>query len=251
MAQDILGKIRKLNVQANDSGTTEEEAQAFAAMVQRLLLKHKLSMTDVQLEEEEQEEIGKNWIDWEAAGVEKKKNRVSWMEDLSALVAKAYFCRILVATGSNRICLVGTQSNVEVAEYVITTLVRTAEKISWNKYNNKASHASRNKYKMEKGWRSSFLTGFIGRLRERLDEELNQEAPEGSTALVRVQDSLTRVDDAMNRMLGLGKASALRKKKNFSRKGFESGREAANNLNITGNRAVKGGSTRTTKGQLT
>ena len=247
---DIVDKIRKLNIQANDSGTTEEEAQAFASMVQRLLLKHKLSLTDVEFKEQAEEEMKKHWIDWDAAGVDKKKNRVSWMEDLSSLVAKAYFCRILVASGSNCICLVGKTSDVEVAEYVITTLVRTAEKISWTKYNNKASHASRNKYKMEKGWRASFLMGFISRLKERLDEELNQEAPEGSTALIRVKSSLAQVDEFMRMMRGLGKASSLRRKKNFSSQGYANGQKAANGLNLTGDRAVKAGTMRKMRGVL-
>lgn len=245
---DIVDKIRKLNVQANDKGTTEEEAQAFASMVQKLLLKHKLSLTDVEFKEQAEEEMKKHWIDWESAGVD--KNRVSWMEDLSALVAKAYFCRILVSAGSNRICLVGKTSDVEVAEYVITTLVRTAEKISWTQYNNKASHASRNKYKMEKGWRASFLMGFIGRLKDRLDEELNQEAPEGSTALVRVKSSLAQTDDFLRRMLGIGKATSLRRRKNFSIQGFAHGQKAANDLNLTGDQAVKAGTIRKTKGRL-
>ncbi len=115
MTEKIIDKIRKLHAHAQSAEKigSEAEAQAFAQMVNQLLNKHRLELTDIQFEERrknepvEQAEInfrehgdtfrGKK-VEWK-----QKKVRVEWIERLAGIVARAHSCEILVVERSNRL----------------------------------------------------------------------------------------------------------------------------------------------------
>jgi hypothetical protein len=243
MTTAVIDKLRKLKAHAESAEKigSEAEAQAFAAMFQQLLLKHKLGMSDIEFAEEQKtEKVSKHWIDWEEGGVETRAQRVRWIERLSSIVAKAYFCQIMVQRGSSSILLVGKDSDRQVAEYVLVTLVRTAEQISWREYNNRASKASRNGYKVTKGFRASFLEGFTQRLKERLDEELRAKVDGDSTALVRVNNAVAEVNQYMARHSG-GSAPGLSGRRIHNTEGYKRGQDVANGMDINGRAMNKGG----------
>jgi len=243
----MIEKLHKLKAHAESAAKigNEAEAQAFAAMFQQLLLKHKLGATDIEFDAElRDEKISRQWVDWEAQSVKVRKNRVLWIEQLASIVARAYFCRILVLPGSSNIELVGEASNVEVAEYVLVTLVRLADRMS---------KLERDKvYRRDRaaadGFRQSFLNGFINRLAIRLKEELAQAVrdagPVSSTALVRVSRSeaaVIKFMDDLKKSKDIKNASRIsggRRRVNVE--GYARGQEVANGMDIRG-RAVKSG----------
>lgn len=248
-----LAKIKRHADSAKEIGN-EAEAQAFATMLQNLLLKHKLEMSDIDYAKEMQSEpiiehrtetvysherrcyVYKDFPDVEVVG-----KRRMWAEDLAAIIVKTYSCRFLVSTNSSQITFVGHKSNVMQCEYLFLTMLRAADKMSdreakkqraaWRQQNGGAGATP-------KGYRESWLMGFCKRLGERMAEERAKfETPSTSTALVRVNKEALEVAGYMGKFKTI---STARKAATFNSAGYESGQRAANGLNL--NRPLSGSS---------
>lgn len=207
---DILDKITKLKKHAEsaDAIGNEAEATAFAEMMQRLLAKHKLSMSDVEFHAyQTSNPVGQHSIDYtKYPDVEMKNSRQSWIEKLAGIVGRAHNCRFLVHPGSSRITLVGRKHEAEQCEFVLVTLQRYMERAS-ERARHEYYHAhvadwrtrNLNVTLQMRGYRDNWLMAFVSRLSERYEEErrrLQHEATTSSVALVRVSD-LKVVDDWM------------------------------------------------------
>jgi hypothetical protein len=255
--EKILDKLQKIKNMAEGAKAigNEAEAQAFAAMLQQLMLKHKLSMTDIQYAAEMKDEPiveqraprmykGNKQVYVEFPDVEVVKRRRLWAEELAMVIAEAYASRILVTEGWSMITFVGHKSNVQIAEYLFLTLLRSADKMS-----NTAAKSFRAKYRSEvggagmtpNGYRESWLDGFVTRIAQRLREERDQfgKKADQCTALVRVNKEAIAVKAYID-----GKhakmAKSLNQGKNFNPAGWAEGKKAANDMNIKGN-AVNAG----------
>lgn len=134
-----LAKIKRHADSAKEIGN-EAEAQAFATMLQNLLLRHKLDMSDIDYAKEMQSEPiiehepetvwgkdGRVYKDF--PDVEVVNKRRQWAEDLAGIITKAYSCRFLVSRGSSMIYFVGHKSNVMQCEYLFLTMLRCADKM--------------------------------------------------------------------------------------------------------------------------
>jgi len=258
--EKILDRLQKIKAHADSAEKigSVEEAQAFAEMLQRLLLKHNLEMTDLEFEAHEKDEpIDRFTINWEDHGLKTKKCRIEWEERLASIVARANLCRILVHVDSNRITLVGRKSDIQVAEYLIVTLRRSAKKISFNALNefireNKKNALCEICYKTKdlhvfeshdflrtpivghEGFRASFMTAFVSRIQERL-EETKKVVTSSSTALVRINRAEANLMEFMNQF-GRAKGKALGSVNgNSNAEGWRRGRAAADSVNIKGN----------------
>lgn len=238
----ILDKIRKLNAKAESCKEigSEHEAQAFAQMVNKLLNEHQLEMTDLQFEETRKSEpVDRMMVDWKKYEVKTRLQRIKWIERLAMLVAQAHTCRILVIPGSSHIILVGTKTNREVAEYVLVTLVRTAEKIADAEYV-KFFYEMRDRGTVERarGFRAAFLDGFVERIGSRFDEE-KRRRDSNSTALVRYNTAAADLELFMKNLKGTKKATSLTKSR-VNYEGYKRGVQKANDMDLRGN-AVKSG----------
>lgn len=245
--EKIIDKLLKIKAHAESAAKigSEAEAEAFAAMLQQLLMKHKIEMTDLEVEREEAEEpVGKHEVNW-TDQVEVRKTRVAWIERLAGIVAKAYFCRILVVPGSSRIILVGRKSDVAVAEFMIVTLTRLAEKLA-KKERDKVYRQDR---AAANGFQASFLKSFIIRISERLDAERAGAESSSCTALVRINRAEAAVNEFMSQYTK--KASIVRGSRQDSNAlGWRRGREVADGLSLRAN-AVGAGATTTIRASLT
>lgn len=206
--EKVIDKLRKLNAHAESAAKlgNEAEAQAFASMVQRLLLEHKLSMTDVEWEQREAEEpVERRYVDFEKHGLRNKKARVPWTEKLANIVARAHDCRMLLAgRHTNRVVFVGARSDVQQCEYTFIVLVRLAERVAeraYVKYFYECQAAS--DVTLARGFKINFLWGFLVRLQERLEAERSATRAGATTlALVHVSKALARVDRETDRIAG-------------------------------------------------
>lgn len=251
---DKLNKIRKHAESAKEIGN-EAEAQAFAAMLQNLLAKYKLEMTDIQyaahVEEEPVEEVpfgggvvrnakGKQVVQ-DYPDVEVKKRRVDWMENLAQIIAMAHSCQILCQIGSNRIWFVGQKSNVQIVDYLFVTMYRAALKISWKEYVKYYYQCQdEGDVTRARGFRDSFINGFVNRLQKRFAEEkekINAQWQTG-TALVRINKEALAVKNYLEQKKGK-KAHAIGSSTKFHREGWNRGQAFADGLNLNAN-AVKG-----------
>lgn len=233
----VIEKLLKIKAHAESAAKigSEAEAEAFAAMLQQLLLKHKIELTDLEVEQEEADEpVDKYAVDWQDVRV--RANRVMWIERLAGVVARAYFCRTLVHPGSSRITLVGRRSDAAVAEFMIVTLTRLAQKLA-KKERDKVYRQDR---AASAGFQSSFLKSFIVRIAERFEEERGTATSSSCTALVRVN----RAEAAVNEFMSQGqfkKAAVVRgSREDANALGWRRGREVADGLNLRA-RAVEAG----------
>lgn len=189
----ILDKLSKIKAQMESEGElgNEHAAQAFAAKLQELLLRHKLSIADVpgQVTSTKPPEIIETYVENSQDGFKYVGRRQSWSEVLASIVAAAYSCKILVTAKSNSIWFVGVSEDTKVAEFVFVKLWRLADKLAWT-----ANRTYRKKLRDQgrgvgsggnSGFRQAFLTGFVRRMRDRLEEQRAKIlSTETSTALV-------------------------------------------------------------------
>jgi hypothetical protein len=248
MSQEkIIDKIAKLKAHAESAAKigNEAEAEAFAEMMQRLLLKHKIEMSDLEFANMERvEPVDKHRVDYDKYNMHVKGTRVEWIERLATIVARAHFCRILVHLGSSRISMVGRKSDFEVAEYMLITLQRAIEHMSDKAAYHYRLECQRNGApRMANGFRAAYIDHFVRRLADRYEAERQAQSGATSMALVRVNKSEGAVDDYMFQNFGgKRKATALSTQHSWHAEGAKRGREAADAVNLKAN-AVKSGST--------
>lgn len=246
MTEKIIDKIRKLHAHAESAKNigSEAEAQAFAQMVNRLLNQHRLELTDIQFEEQRKNEpVSEAEIDFRKYGdtyrgkkVEwrEKRQRIDWIEKLAAIVAKAHSCQIMVIERSSRLFLVGTETNRQIVEYIFITLMRAAEKLSWDEYA-KYFYKCRDEGNVTRarGFRHAWLIGFIYRIGERFEEEkakMNQDKT--GTALIRYDRERM---DIQNYLKNKKNAKALPMKAIHNEAGILAGQKKANEMNLDAN----------------
>jgi hypothetical protein len=258
---DKLGKLKKMADGAEAIGN-EEEAQAFAAMFQRLLMKHKIDMSEVDynkhLADEPVEEFpvgegkyvykGKSRFYAKYPDVEVVSRRIEWIENLAGVLAKAYSCQILIIKRRSTVYFVGRRSDVQIVEYMFITLQRTAEKIAHSEY-------KKFRFQMRKldngggaflhhthGFKASFLEGFVMRLMQRLNEEKRKmEQDNTGMAIMRINKEALAVDKHIEEKYKDKKgAKALLSNQKFNREGYERGKRLADSMNLNAN-AVQAG----------
>jgi hypothetical protein len=242
----ILDKLAKLKAAAVGEAAigNQAAADAFAQMINTLLLRHELSEADIPLAQQRVDDpIIEDIFKPREHGLKFVRNRVGWQEILASIVAQAHLCKILVHPGCNYVTFVGTKSHVAIAEHAFGVLAGAADRMSvqarddyWRQHRNDPDFQSGN-------YRAAWLRGFISRISERFDEVRRREvadAPIGaSTALVRLNQTLVRVDQYLKDKK-TSKASAVRIGSG-SMQGVRDGRRAADNMKI-GQRAVNAGS---------
>jgi hypothetical protein len=249
----LLDKLQKIRAMAEGAKAigSEAEAQAFADMLNDLLIKHKLEMSDLEFERLDEEEPVERepWQEGVArrqqldeAGVKHRKTRVDWMERLASTIARAHHCRIIVHSGSSMVSLVGRRSDRAVATYMIVTLTRAAQdlarkelqKYRWEVYKTDG-HCKR-----AQGFHAAFLRSFVLRLMERFDELTRQRTEangSGSTALVRINREQQATDDFMKALRDkkeTSNANQLRRLVEHHGEGVKRGRQLADGVGLEG-----------------
>tara|TARA_R110000824_G_scaffold53732_2_gene148494 strand:- start:7779 stop:8540 length:762 start_codon:yes stop_codon:yes gene_type:complete len=240
--EKLLDKLAKIQAHAESAKKigSEAEAEAFAAMLQQLMLKHKIAMSEVQFADLDKDEpIHQHYMDYKAGGIPPKKARSMWQERLASIVARAHFCRILVTARTNRIILVGRESDCVVAEYTFMVLARAITKLSNKSYDQFYYQCEKKgETYLSAGYKRSFIDAFVDRLGNRFNEEKEQAEATSSTALVRVETANKAIEDYMDDKYSRI-ANKLSRNTRFNRNGATHGRAAADNVNLHG-KAVGG-----------
>lgn len=268
--ENVMRKLAKIKALADNAGT-EGEAMAAATMLNELLMKHKLEMSDIQWEEEVKTEPIKRYpvgggvrYDHDARrfyykeypDVDIKSKRIKWSEDLARMISRAYGCSWLLTQGSSRITFVGRKSNVMIVEYMYITMYRVIEKLSWKEYK-----TARNKLKWDQikhlpkseqssayvdyselnGYRSAWIQGFVDRVWELLDDmrKKDTEAASSGTALMRINSDATEVAKYLNN-LDWRSAGSLKGNSAWNAAGRAAGRAKASEVGLTATGMNKG-----------
>ena len=240
--EKILDRVRKLHRHAESASKmgSKDEAEAFAARVAQMMAEYKLEMSDLEMSEMEvMEPVGRGETLHPGIG----GKRVAWVENLAATIADAYFCRILVITGTSSVIIVGRKTDRQVVEYMLEWMIPWVWQLSFREMKR-----ARIKVKKEgdplgaRGFRTSFLNGFVSELSLRFWEakqEMEAKAREAGTgtALVRLDDARKAVRDWMEgNIKGTAKSVGQR---STNRMGYLAGRKAGREVNL--NRPIESG----------
>lgn len=236
--EKVLDRLQKMKAMAEGAKAigSEQEAQAFADMLQKLLLDHKLQMSDLEFQKMEAEQpVEQHTIDQFKHGMKFKNKRVEWQETLAQIVADAHFCRIMVTERTNLITLIGRAEDIAVSEYLFVTLCRALDKIAdlelWKyRYEQIKTYGKRGG-PAAKGFRASFVNAFLGRLRQRFAEQRAARVNGQSTALTRIDKSTKAVNDYINN-LNCSTAKDISRSVKFHAEGVKRGRDAADKINL-------------------
>lgn len=202
--EKILDKLKKLQAHADSAAKigSEAEAQAFAAMVQKMIAQHNIDKAELTAEDREAEDIANPIEQVRVVGIRVRKVRVAWLEALASAVAYAHFCEIGITRHSSQVWFIGRRTQAEMGAKVYVQLAEAAEAIADKEYV-KHFHACRKAGRVEaaRGFRPSFLDGFTSRLAKRyhmLMAELEAEAARKQGAMVLFKDERAQVTDFVN-----------------------------------------------------
>lgn len=234
----IMDRLQKLIAHEKSARSIGniEEAEAFAAKVAELLFKHNLSMSDVEIKEQElNEPIAREYV-------QGKAGRAVWMEILASAVATSCFCRHLIIGKTSTQIFVGRTSDRQAAAALFRHLVGCAvsmcnmEKRNLRDRNPFLDARERQKYAHEFG--RSYLLGFASAVSRRLEAERRQleAATQGGTALV------LRKNVALDKWWGEQKFKDSRglSVNLRSMDGYSRGHAAGSSINLKARAALRG-----------
>ena len=187
----VLERCRKLLAHAESAkamGSTEE-AETFAAKGSELLLRHKLEMSDVEMEAELSADVlVDDYFDVAKASElrEGGGRRVKWLETILSSLCKTHFCEFLVIPGSKMYRIIGHESDRAIVVYMFTMLARSADQLGHLYYFAARKAAIKNGTALPANPKKAFLLGFAAAIYRRLkDQRTSIEKKGGQFALVR------------------------------------------------------------------
>ncbi len=177
----VAAKIKKLLA----LGTSPNEHEAKTAMLkaQELMVRHNLSMKDVEIEEQQQQDV--------TVGVSNHTyTQAKWKPALANVIANNFRChsigrQVQYRGSATRICFVGLEDDVDIAmavySYAMHFITKESGRLKRQFYKHQGS---------AKGIEMSYAFGFVRGLKEQYDEQVQSDA---MYAMVLVKDQ--RVDD--------------------------------------------------------
>lgn len=234
--EKIVDKLRKLRAMAESAGKVgnEAEAQAFAEMVQTLLAKHKLEASEVEWEQQQKEDIVRERVDIPGAG---RRRIAPWEIMLAVSVGRASGCRIMCHKNNTKAIPIfwfaGAQTDAQAAREAFLYLHLAATHLAESHYVAYFHRCRKDgDVTRARGYKESWLSGFVLRLSERYDENLQAILSKAAgTAIIRVTGALDRVSKKL-RQDGVKTFEAEQVRiKNHS--GYRHGTEAANKIHLS------------------
>jgi len=227
----IINRINALLNKTVENGCTVAEAASAAKIAQLLLTQHRLTVADLSVNGESQEDIHNKGEPLFVGA-----RRVHWKDKLANCLATVNGCKAYVDTimvqrtgrarrGSQVFCrIIGRDSDIQIVRYFFHYLEREIETL--------CKEAMGRNEGSGKTWSNSFKNGasdaICSRLRE-ANQEIRDEA--NNTALVKLDNR----DEAVSQWAednGLKFKTPPDKNVNFSRHGYVQGKIAGSNVNL-------------------
>lgn len=238
----ILDLVRKLLAKADSAQQigSMEEAATFAAKASELLMRHKLELSEVELQlEEDEDPLTNDYADIsESLGLSSNK-REPWLTALFHNVAKAHFCTALYVPHSKRVRLIGRESNRQIVVYLVAVLAKAARDLAAQHATEARREAERTTSWTHSNWsrrdtirtKASFLVGFVTTVRERL-AAMRKEVEEagGQFAMVRFNKAEEEVRNAAAAHAGKGRNKLSVHNENA----YKAGQAAGQNVSLHG-----------------
>lgn len=186
----LINRIKKLLAMANDKGASQNETEVALRMANSLLIKHNLTMTDVQVSSIQKDviESDKNRVGF---GGIKEEGR--WESPLMSTLCQYNFCHSITHTVTRvhggSITVIGKKENVEIVLYlfdVARTIFRSLSKEAYNTHRKDVLEENRPLGLSEKDclrqkkmgyrmpWIRTYLKGCVLGLADKLESEKKQ-----------------------------------------------------------------------------
>jgi hypothetical protein len=176
MDNKIISKVKKLLALAKDN-PNDNEADTAMLMVQELLAKYNISMSDIDSSDDENE---KNVIE---ESVTKFTRTPWWKKELAVIIAENFKCKtfLSVGQGKTKIVFLGLEMDVIIAKDVFQYAEIVIDRLA-KSYVNKIYREG----KSTKGVRNEFIWGFLKGLRDKFREQVEK----NDWGLILVTDAL-------------------------------------------------------------
>lgn len=245
VTEKIIDKLQKLIKQEQSARHIGNlaEAEAFATKIQEFLLNYQLSMSDIQIEyEAENESVDKEEIHPRDVGQQLGFGNISWQVSLLKNIALSNNCKNIVSRNSNIQYVVGmnTDRQIVIALYAyfvqlaqdICNLEFESHKLTWE-YPSQESTGKKRSYTLI--WKKSWLEGFADSVGNRLYlaylkaiKEVEEDQQQGLIHL-RDKEALSKkyIEDNT-----VSKKRSISSNKNYG--AYQSGKEMGNKVSISG-----------------
>ena len=215
--EDIVRKIKALQERTMQNGCSEEEAIQAAKMIDKLLLKYNLSLTDVEIKETD-------------CGIKEVKTGTkrmpTWVCTLADACAKHYDTKLLFTGGSLQ--FFGMPEDVAAA-ISLNTMLKSAVDMSLAEYTCSKIYRISRCFETARCLNKSFRLGMVEQLKNRLTimkKELEAEIKScDGTALVALKADKVEQDIAI---AFPNLKTSVRRNSNISGNAFNHGKDAAN-----------------------
>ena len=174
--EDIIFKIKKLLVLSKSCN--ENEAQSAMMMAQRLLIKYKLTIKEIEKYKDTCVNVDENRTCIKFRGA-------NWKSNLSRVIADNFGCYLFYRSGrSHEICFYGKEEDIVICNIILEYAIKSINS-NGDKLIKKLKNDRRRKY--FKGIKNDYALGFIYGLDERFKEQLKSNK---EWALVLVKDQI-------------------------------------------------------------
>lgn len=217
--KEIIIKIQKLLALSKSSN--ENEAQNAMLKAQKLLIKYKLSLQEV-------ERYSKENVKIENLKTEEKFRGKSWKSNLAKVIADNFGCFIYFNTGNykvHRVCFYGKEDDVIIANIMFEYAVKWIN-LEGNKLVKRMKQDKRRKH--FDGIKSDYAIGFIVGLEERFRSQIKENE---EWELV-IQKDQAVIDSYNKFSSSFGKIS-VNEKFNRHLKAYKQGKEDGNKFDIS------------------
>lgn len=210
--EDILSKVKKLLAVAEGSNY-EQEAQNAMLKAQEFMLKHNLTIEDIEFKEDKKEVTDETAM---------QTSRMPWYwKNLMMVIGENFRCQPYISKGRiSRACFIGLKEDVKLVKEVFNYAVNTVEKCAKNyteKYKRPGFNIS--------GVKNDYIQGFIIGLRDKFKEQVESKG----FALMLVKDDAV-IQAIENKKLRKGQSSRITRNYNDDAKqaGYQQGRNFNN-----------------------
>jgi hypothetical protein len=224
--EKIMIKIKKLlSLQegAEKINSLEEAANA-AEKIQRLLLKHNLSLRDVQSMEERVEGTDHTIVPASDYGYNKREG--GWVASLVNGIAKHNLCYLVITSCQGELetlTILGSADNLEIVTYMSKTLIKMARNMetrAWAYYD-----GSEKRGKFRRGFLMGFTMGVLKKLRETL-EEMQAEDSHLTALVIQNTEALAKAAVDLMGKISHNKSRSRGTSQDGLGQGYKAGRDA-------------------------
>lgn len=243
--ESIIRKLKKLRAKAESAEAigSEAEAQTFAEAIQRMLSEYKVEEAEIAENDDlETDPIVRVNPPTAKYNIPYKHREVVWMHDLANIVAFAHYCRNLLVPGTNLVVFAGRQNDAEVAAEVWCKLVVAAESMADREYVDYFYECKRRgDVRKARGFRGSFLLGFVSRIRTRYIDHMNairEYYSHDQKALTTLKAARSKVDDWVDKNVNKERGKQVDRTVQ-NRAGYLKGQDKAAELKLTTAKEIK------------